>query len=56
MLANTIITYIMAAFAMLGAIDRIIGNKLGLGKKFEQAFLRWGRWCSPWWECWCWHL
>ncbi len=42
MLANTIITYIMAAFAMLGAIDRIIGNKLGLGKKFEQAFFAMG--------------
>lgn len=32
-----IITYIMAAFAVLGGIDRIIGNKFGLGKEFERG-------------------
>ncbi len=30
--------YIMAAFAMLGALDLIIGNRFGLGKEFEKGF------------------
>jgi ethanolamine transporter len=38
MLATKILTCIMAAFAMAGAVDRIIGNRFGLGKRFEQAF------------------
>lgn len=42
MLTTTIITYIMAVFAALGAIDRICGNRFGLGKKFEQAFFTMG--------------
>lgn len=42
MLATTIITYIAASFAVLGAIDRICGNRFGLGKKFEQAFFTMG--------------
>lgn len=29
---------IMACFAMVGAADRIFGNKLGLGKEFERGF------------------
>lgn len=32
-----IITYIMVVFAVLGGIDRIIGNKFGLGKEFERG-------------------
>ena len=31
-------TVIMVAFAMIGALDRIFGNKLGLGKEFERGF------------------
>ncbi len=31
-------TVIMVAFAMLGVIDRIIGNKFGLGVEFERGF------------------
>ena len=34
---NEIIIYIMTAFAVLGALDRIIGNKFGLGEKFEEG-------------------
>ena len=34
---NRIIIYIMVIFAVLGAIDRIIGNKFGLGEKFEEG-------------------
>lgn len=29
---------IMAVFAMIGAADRIFGNKLGLGREFERGF------------------
>lgn len=29
----------MAAFALLGAADRILGNKFGLGKEFEKGFM-----------------
>lgn len=36
---NEIIIYIMVAFAALGAIDRIIGNRFGLGEKFEEGIL-----------------
>ena len=32
-----IIRYIMAAFALLGAFDLLIGNKLGLGREFERG-------------------
>lgn len=30
---------IMLIFAMLGALDRIIGNRFGLGKEFEKGFM-----------------
>lgn len=36
---NEIIIYIMVIFAALGAIDRIIGNKFGLGEKFEEGIM-----------------
>lgn len=42
MSAHEILIYIMAAFAVLGAIDRIIGNRLGLGKEFEEGILAMG--------------
>ena len=29
----------MLVFSMLGALDRIIGNKFGLGKEFERGFM-----------------
>ena len=32
----------MAAFAVLGAVDRIIGNRFGLGKEFEEGILAMG--------------
>ncbi len=37
-----ILIWIMAAFAALGAIDRILGNRLGLGKEFENGILAMG--------------
>ena len=37
-----ILSYIMAAFALLGAVDRIFKNKLGLGKQFEKGLIMFG--------------
>ena len=33
------ITFVMVIFSMLGAVDRIIGNRFGLGKEFEKGFM-----------------
>ena len=33
---------LMAAFAVLGALDRLLGNRLGLGKAFEDGILSMG--------------
>ena len=40
--AYEIIIWIMAAFALLGAIDRIFGNRFGLGNHFEEGLLAMG--------------
>ena len=37
MSAHEIVIWIMAIFAVLGALDRILGNKFGLGKEFEDG-------------------
>ena len=42
MSVNEIIIYIMVIFMALGAIDRIIGNRFGLGEKFEEGILAMG--------------
>jgi len=34
---ENIVIWIMAIFAVLGALDRIFGNKIGLGKEFENG-------------------
>lgn len=39
---NEIIIYLMVIFMILGAIDRIIGNKFGLGKEFESGIMALG--------------
>ena len=39
---NEIIIYIMALFMVLGAVDRIIGSRFGLGEKFEEGILAMG--------------
>lgn len=36
---DRIIIYLMVVFAVLGAIDRIIGNKFGLGEQFEEGIM-----------------
>ena len=42
MSAHEILIAVMAVFAVLGAIDRIIGNRLGLGKEFEDGITAMG--------------
>ena len=39
---HEILIAIMAVFAILGAIDRIFGNKFGLGREFENGILAMG--------------
>lgn len=42
MSAHEIVINLMAAFAVLGAADRILGNRFGLGKEFEEGILAMG--------------
>ena len=42
MSAHEMLILLMAIFAVLGAVDRIFGNKLGLGKEFEDGILAMG--------------
>ena len=42
MSAHEILIWVMAGFAVLGAIDRIFGNRWGLGKEFEEGILAMG--------------
>ena len=42
MSAHEILIFIMAGFAVLGAVDRILGNRIGLGKEFENGILAMG--------------
>ncbi len=37
-----VVIWIMAVFAIIGGIDRIIGNRLGLGRQFEEGILAMG--------------
>ena len=39
---HQILIAIMAIFAVLGAIDRILGNRFGMGKEFEEGILAMG--------------
>lgn len=39
---NEIIIYIMVAFMVLGAIDKCLGNKFGLGEQFEEGIMAMG--------------
>ncbi|MBQ8587379.1 MAG: ethanolamine utilization protein EutH [Oscillospiraceae bacterium] len=42
MSVNEVILFVMGAFAALGALDRIFGNRLGLGKQLEEGILAMG--------------
>ena len=36
------LTVVMAVFAVIGAIDRMIGNRFGIGREFERGFMMLG--------------
>ena len=42
MSVHELLIAVMAAFAVLGALDRIFGSRLGLGKEFEEGILAMG--------------
>ena len=42
MSAHEIVIAVMAVFAALGGLDRILGNRFGLGEKFEEGILAMG--------------
>ena len=42
MSAYEIVIWVMAAFAVLGAADKLLGNRFGLGKPFEEGILAMG--------------
>ena len=42
MSAYEVIIAVMAGFAVLGAVDRVIGNRFGIGKEFEEGILAMG--------------
>ena len=42
MSVHEILIAVMSGFAVLGALDRIIGNRFGLGEKFEEGILSMG--------------
>jgi ethanolamine transporter len=39
---NSVIIFIMMIFMLVGAVDKIRGNKLGYGEKFDEGFLAMG--------------
>ena len=39
MTVSEIISWIMVCFSLLGALDRIFGSRLGLGKEFERGIM-----------------
>ena len=41
-MAHKLLISLMAIFALLGALDRILGNRLGLGNQFEEGILAMG--------------
>ena len=42
MSAHEILIAVMAAFAILGGLDRVFGNRFGLGQEFENGILAMG--------------
>jgi len=42
MSGHEILIAVMALFALLGALDRILGNRMGLGERFEEGILAMG--------------
>ena len=42
MSGHEVLIAVMAGFAVLGAVDRVLGNRLGIGEKFEEGILSMG--------------
>ena len=42
MSGHEVLIGVMAGFAVLGAVDRVIGNRFGIGEKFEEGILAMG--------------
>ena len=42
MSGHEVLIGVMAGFAVLGAVDRVIGNRFGIGEKFEEGILSMG--------------
>ena len=42
MSAHEILIAVMAGFAVIGAVDRVLGNRLGLGERFEEGVMAMG--------------
>lgn len=42
MTINRLIVYVMVFFMGVGAVDKILGNKLGYGKEFDEGFMSMG--------------
>ena len=42
MILNQIVIFVLVGFMALGALDKICGNKFGLGKKFDEGFMAMG--------------
>lgn len=42
MIFNQIVIYILVVFMALGAIDKVLGNRFGLGQKFDEGFMAMG--------------
>ena len=42
MSGHEVLITVMAGFAVLGAVDRVIGNRFGIGEKFEEGILAMG--------------
>ena len=53
---DQIIIWVIAAGAVIGAADKILGNRLGLGRKFDEGFQAMGRWPWGWLESSVWLL
>ena len=47
---DQIIIWVIAAGAVIGAADKIFGNRLGLGRKFDEGFQAMGRWPGDGWN------
>lgn len=51
---DQIILWVMAAGVIIGAADKIFGNRLGLGRNLTRGLTQWDLWLWGWWELSAW--